>query len=92
MECYLIQILKIKNQLDQLDYSKNDGTAEWNKSFTDAIKRFQLENGIEDDGIPGLKTQDKLDEEIRKKPLGAFPWGGEPLLGDMLTRDSQATV
>ena len=87
-----VQILKIKNQLDQLKYLTNDGTAEWNKSFTDAIKRFQSENGLEVDGIPGLKTQDKLDEEIRKLPLGALPWGGEAILGDMPTRDSQATV
>lgn len=76
-----IQILKIKNQLDRLDYLNNDGTAEWNKSFTDAIKRFQSENGIEVDGIPGPKTQEKLDEKIRKIDLGLLPWGGNPYLG-----------
>lgn len=76
-----IQILKIKNQLDRLGYLDNDGTADWNKSFTDAIKRFQSKNGLEVDGIPGLKTQEKLDEKIRRITLGLLPWRVNPHLG-----------
>ena len=88
-----IEILKIKNQLDQLKYFKNDGTARWDKSLTDAVKSFQSDHPeLKVDGIPGQKTQEKLDEEIRKIILGVLHWGGEPILGDMPTRDNHAAV
>ncbi|MCL1834154.1 MAG: peptidoglycan-binding protein, partial [Leptospirales bacterium] len=61
------EIAGIQYRLKKLGYECGDINGKRNIYTRNAVKKFQEANGLSVDGIPGEKTQKKLDEMYKKK-------------------------
>mgnify|MGYP001810490515 CR=1 FL=1 len=55
-------VAKLQYRLGELGYFQNSYTGYYGEATSDAVREFQRQNGLKDDGIVGEKTQAALDK------------------------------
>ncbi len=85
-------VLFIQTALDALDYYGGELTGHYGPKTADAVKKFQKDHGLNNDGVVGAKTLEKLTEAYYKAIGGATTGTYHPTIYNINWPDHYSTT